>query len=294
MIDFRRFIAIDWSGARDPGRGLEGLQVAACEPGAAPPDLVTNPAGGAWRRSHIARWLLAEARRAGPLLAGFDFAFAFPFCDVGAYMPGTDCAREGPFDLWELVDEVSLEQPDFYAGAFVEDGRFANAFWIRGPQPRRFAGRCRWTEKRCRIQGLGRPETVFKLIGGKQVGKGSLAGMRVLRHLRRNGGGAVRVWPFDEIGDGNCVCVEIFPRHFLSRAGLGGRKVRALEPLNRALRFFASDPVPGRAGDLSDHQTDALVSAAALRRLGADGAVWRPPSMTPCARAREGWIFGVR
>jgi hypothetical protein len=49
----------------------------------------------------------------------------------------------------------------------------------------------------------------------------------------------------------------------------------------------------GLSGPVSDHATDALVSAAGLRWLAARPGVWRPPALDELARRREGWIFGV-
>ena len=63
--------------------------------------------------------------------------------------------------------------------------------------------------------------------------------------------------------------------------------------LDKALAAYDSRPVDAETGDLDDNRTDALISAAALRWVAAADDVWRPSSMTPCARDREGWIFGV-
>ena len=114
--------------------------------------------------------------------------------------------------------------------------------------------------------------------------------MRVLARLQRQKD--VSIWPFQD-ADTDCVCVEIFPRHFLLRAGLGHRKVRNQADLDKALAAYDSRPVDAETGDLDDNRTDALISAAALRWVAAADDVWRPSSMTPCARDREGWIFGV-
>jgi hypothetical protein len=287
---FRRYVAIDWSGARDRGRGLPGIQVAACGNGRSAPAIVSNPRGGAWRRSDIVAWLSAAAGGDGPVLVGFDFAFAFPYCDDGSYLPGVRLDEETPAALWRLVETLSGDAAELYGGGFARDPRFAGAFWRHGPRPSDFDERHRRTEVSCRRQGGGAPETVFKLVGAKQVGLGSMAGMRVLARLRRQA--AVSIWPFDR-PDTRCVCVEIFPRHFLLRAGLGRRKAWTREDLDTALRAYDCEPTVIREGDLGGDRTDALISAAALRRVATEDEAWRPPSMTACARDREGWIFGV-
>jgi hypothetical protein len=289
-LRFRRFIAVDWSGARDTGRGLPGIQVAACREGGAAPALVDNPGGGAWRRSDVISWLAAETLRDAPILVGFDFAFAFPYCEGGAYLGGVEPDLGTPAALWRLVDSVSTDEPEYYGRPFSADPRFASAFWTNGKRPAGFDDRQRLTEVHCSGQGGGNPESVFKLVGAKQVGLGSLAGMRVLARLRCQND--VSIWPFQD-ADTDCVCVEIFPRHFLIRAGLGHRKVRNQADLDTALAAYDSELVELDGGDLDDNRTDALISAAALRRVAAADDVWRPPSMTPCARDHEGWIFGV-
>src|SRR5688572_1906132 len=82
---FRRFAAIDWSGAK--GRRHKGIAVAIAEAGAAAPVLVRPR--HAWSREELLEWLLAAAAEA-PTLFGFDFSFAPPIAERGAYLPGDD------------------------------------------------------------------------------------------------------------------------------------------------------------------------------------------------------------
>jgi len=42
-----------------------------------------------------------------------------------------------------------------------------------------------------------------------------------------------------------------------------------------------------------DHLGDAMISAAGLRALAGDPAVWSPRGLEPDMARREGWIFGV-
>lgn len=44
----------------------------------------------------------------------------------------------------------------------------------------------------------------------------------------------------------------------------------------------------------SDHDTDALLSAAGLRMIAGDPDVWTPAEWRSPRVQREGWIFGVR
>jgi hypothetical protein len=133
---------------------------------------------------------------------------------------------------------------------------------------------------------IGRlPETVYKLIGPAQVGKASLTGMRVLRAVRAVARERVSVWPFEARRD--CTVVEIFPTLFRGTR----TKLRSRDALNAALKHWRSDGVPTKDAALSDHDTDALVSAAALRALAGKPENWAQPRLPEVAR--EGWIFGV-
>lgn len=291
-MSFRRFIAVDWSGAKKPG--YTGVAVAECKPGRAAPRLVCNPRGRHWRRSDVRDWLSDQIATDGPVLIGLDFAFALPWNEDGGYFPGSGVELDDAPVLWRLVDEVCADSErgaDLYAGPFIDDERFGRFFWNRGPRPPAFGeGRLRMTEKRCKPP----PECVFKLIGPKQVGKASLSGMRLLHGLKAGLGEAVKVWPFEPVADGKSVCVDIFPRIFIARAGMGTQKIRELCVLNEVLEeHYESNPVAKDEEEPSDHDTDALVSAAALRGLAGNEGLWRPEGMTADVARREGWIFGV-
>ena len=49
----------------------------------------------------------------------------------------------------------------------------------------------------------------------------------------------------------------------------------------------------GRLPVPTDHDTDALVSAAGLRWLCKNPGIWSPAGLNERARSQEGWIFGV-
>ena len=286
-MTFQAFVGIDWSGAK--GKKHRGIQVAACAAGTAAPRLV-RPKEGAWSRSAVLNWL-TETATTTPTLAGLDFSFSLPFVDEGAYFPGiADSPGEAP-DLWRLVDEVSVAEADLYAGTFVGTAPWAAYFFANGAKGARFARRHKAVERACARQGLGHPESVFHLIGPKQVGRGSLAGMRFLAALRKRLP-VVGVWPFDPPQDGRSCVVEVFPRTFLAVAGHGPAKIRTAIDLDRALARFGAAP-SGLTDGVDDNAADAIVAAAALRALSEDRALWRPAAMEDRVRRTEGWIFGV-
>ena len=94
---------------------------------------------------------------------------------------------------------------------------------------------------------------------------GSLAGMRLLHRLRgldRD----IRLWPFDPEPGGALTVVDAVCRHFGAVAG----------------------EIPGIR---TEDEADALISAAALRLLQADPALWQQARRA--GAAKEGWIFGA-
>lgn len=298
---FKRFVAIDWSGAAGPR--YAGIAVAECRADGGPPRLVPPPGGGLWTRQGVHDWLLAGLGGAGlggagmvgagmvgaePALVGIDCAFSLPFAVAGGYF--ADGAGDAPA-LWALVEATCAGRDDFLGHPFAATPAFAAGYWRRGPRPPGYREAHRATELACRAEGLGAPESPYKLIGAKQVGLGGLAGMRLLHALLRAAPERLAVWPFAPPEPGRTVLVEIYPRLFLRRAGAGNGKLRDGAALDRALAVLGCPPA-GLDGPLGDHATDALVSAAGLRLLAADPSVWTPPALDETARRQEGWIFG--
>jgi hypothetical protein len=236
-------------------------------------------------------WSL-ETLSGGRVLIGFDFSFALPFVDRGAYFPGGRDALGRAQDLWQMVNIGAEDAPDFYAGRFVKAMPFAAHY--RSPRRigARFSRRHKVVERACVAQGLGAPESLFHLIGPKQVGLGSLAGMRFLLALKSDAP-KVRIWPFDNARSGASTVVEVFPRAFLAAAGQAQAKVRSCEVLNAVLRAYGSRPMNIR-GTVDDNIADAAVTAAGLRAWSNDSRLWRPTTMDARVRCTEGWIFGVR
>lgn len=207
------------------------------------------------------------------MLVGFDFAFALG----GSGLPATE--------LWADVEKRCKSDADLLGSRYVEgDSRF----WSKGQRPADWKGVMRPTELACVAAKLGNPQTPFQLIGAKQVGKGALAGMRLLHRLQAR----AAIWPFTAT-EGRPVLVEIYPRLFLRRAGFGSGKVRSWSDLAAVLAALGSDAPEAEIRPPSDHDTDALVSAAGLRALADQAALWDAPRDDIEAMRRDGWIFGV-
>ena len=279
---FDGFWAIDWSGARGRTPNIAVARIAA---DAHAPMLVAPPDGVAWTREAVVARLVREAAAGRRILAGFDFAFSFPVGVFGALGLRRDGAMA---DVWEAVEAACAGSPGLHGGGFVEaapDG----TFWRRGPKPTWWRAPLRLVDERCAAATGARPESVMKLVGAKQVGLGALAGMRSLRALLGASRGAFSAWPATPAG-GSSVAVEIFPTiHRLQALGAVA-KIRDAATLERALAAFGCG-APRLAGPPGDDETDALVSAAALRQIARRADAFALPA--DGRPALEGWIFGV-
>jgi hypothetical protein len=285
--EFDGFVAIDWSGAV---RNYDGIAVAMCTPGRAAPRLIKAP-GVHWTRKTIAEWLKSQLGSGRRLLIGFDFSFGFPFETDGGYLGGKAPGIDDIFSLWNLIEARSCGDPDFGCMRFIGDADYTSLFWLQGSRPTQWIERKRRTEYACAELTKTRPDSLYKMLHSKQVGKASITGMRVLHHIRTSTTGRVAIWPFEEVRES--AIVEIYPTMFRKMAAGAIAKIRSRRQLNAALGRIGSQPMRSINEDFSDHETDALLSAAGLRKIASDPAVWNPPETTSPRVHREGWIFGV-
>ena len=284
---FQHFAAIDWSGAA--GERHRGIALAVCAGGDAAPKLIRP--GHRWSRSEILDWLLDDLPP--DTLVGFDMSFSFACADAGAYFPGWANSPHSARELWALAEQNSADEPHLGATKFADHPQIAPHFRRHGGREGAVfgggRGRFRQTEHAQARAGC-RPYSNFNLVGAAQVGKGSLAGMRLLHRLQHH----YAIWPFDPLPGSGSVLVEIYTTLAAIAAGRSAArsKIRDYGALNAALAVLGSQPVRGR-GPITDHAADALISAAWLRTLAHDPANWSPPLLTPAIAATEGWTFGA-
>lgn len=284
---FSRFIAIDWSG--EAVARPKGLAVAVARDGSSAPHLL-QPAAG-WSRAAIVDWIaeLAEARV--PALIGMDLSPALPFVDVGAYFPGWSQSPPDAVALWETVERYCADDPHLSGNGMVRHPETKRHFRLLGDCGDLFPGgrgRLRVCEHAQRAMGLS-PTSCFNLVGAAQVGKSSLTGMRLLHRLR----GQVPVWPFDPIPAEGPVIVEIYTTIAARAAGVrkGLSKIRDAVSLDAALDALGALP-HAPLSRYVDHATDAIVTAAWLRRVHLSPDLWHPSGLTPQIARTEGWTFG--
>lgn len=293
MTRFTHFLAIDWSGAKGARQKGIALAVALAEGG--PPVLVTPPDPKGWARGEVLATLRDLTQ---PTLVGLDLGISLPFHDAGAFFPGWDTSPKDARGLWALIDALCEGDPNLEAGGFVthaEASRYfrhgagleGDRFLLPGAATRE--GRFRIAEAAQRLQGV-RPVSNFNLVGAAQVGKSSLTGMRMLHRLQ----GRVPVWPVDPLPAEGSVVTEIYTSMAARLGGVTGAttKLRSYEALNDALDLLGSAPVKG-TGAMDDHSSDALLTAAWLRRVHTQRDLWHPPSLTAEVASTEGWTFGA-
>lgn len=292
MRQFDRHIAIDWSGAKGPG--LPGLQVADCPAGTLVPTVIPNPKDGHWKRSDLAQWLTLQMTGDERLLVGFDFGFAYPFCDRQAYFPDHSKTPNSRRELWASIETICKNDREFYGGSFYlsDNAPFADYLLYQKYRGKKYANRFRITERECCTFGAS-PTCTFKCVGPDSVGIGSVAGVRFLHYLKANFQGKIAIWPFDDISLAGCVIVEVFPRLCFHLAGQNPRQWGDRNVINATLGFFRSDPLTPMMIINKEDEADAIITSAALRSLAKEPGCWLPSKMTERARLHEGWIFGV-
>lgn len=280
--DFESFVAIDWSGAK--GKRHKGIAIAEAR-GDASPRLIR--AAHTWSREEVLKWLLRRAAKE-PTLFGFDFSFAPPFLERGEYLPGEKRVPRTAREFWAYVDSRSDDE-DLGAASFLEQAHRRHFYFGIADGVKADFMRFRLCDKRLNQQGGRKTASAFDAIGAAQVAKASFSGMRLLHGLD----GKVAIFPMDPLPEHGSVVAEIYTRIYLRRAGMAGSKLRTRKQLNAALAGLGSKPVR-LSFEPSDHQTDALVTAAGMRQLAlTHPEAFAPAGLTPEIARTEGWTFGI-
>lgn len=290
---FAQTACIDWS-----GQAVERPRGIAIAVSAAPDHIPTLlRADRCWSRQSVLDWLLDHARNGTDMLIGIDFSAALPFLDRGAYFPEWADSPPDARDLWRYIDFLCAADPHLAATAITTHTHVVRHFRMQqgkaivtGDLFGTGLGRLRIVEQICRAAGHGNAVSCFNLIGAAQVGKSSLTGMRLLHRL----GGAIPAWPFDPIPASGPVIVEIYTSIAASQAGLprGRSKMRDPASLAAGLAAFGL-PLPAPLDRYDDHSTDAILTAAWLRRAAVRDDLWHPAALNDEISRLEGWTFGV-
>lgn len=289
-VKFERFVGIDWSGSK--GRYHKSIQIVEYCWGDIRPKVLRPKDGNYWSRSAVVEYI--ESLRTRPTtLVGIDFAFSIP---TPYPNPDLSYVRE----LWSLVDDICVAMLDddvreYYAGPVwsSEASPFRPYFRYPGHRGDLFDGkRLRRTEKAT----TPRATSVYKLMYS-QVGRGSFAGMRVLKSLSPSADCGIAVWPFDKIDRSKIVIVEIYPSAFYPmvqcRRPNPEKQTREAveEVIARVVQHFGvGRPEPELS---TQDEIDAYVTAAALSHFSKDASNFSVPRHLQAAASQEGWIFGI-
>lgn len=286
------FACVDWSGAR--GEHLPGIAIAIAQ-GDDAPVLVSPPAPAkAWSRAAVLGWLEAQIATRADMLIGLDLSPSFPFIDRGAYFPEWNDSPADLPGLWALVEQLCADEPHLGANSFLthDQGQrhFRHSAAHTGDLFGSGLGRLREVERHQRVTKQANSWSCFNLVGAGQVGKSSLTGMRMLHRLA----GRLPLWPYDPLPNQGPLLVEIYTSMAARAAGLpkNRSKMRDGAALDAALTALGSRPT-GHKGPLSDHASDALLTAAWLRATAHRADFWSPALLTEEIARTEGWTFGV-
>ena len=278
---FAATVAIDWSGAK--GKRHKGIAIAEARGDEAP--RLVRP-GHVWSREEVLKWLVERAA-VEPTLFGFDFSFAPPFIERGAYLPGEEGIPTEARAFWAYVDAHAPDE-DLGAASFLEAVHRRHFYFGIADGVKADFVFFRQCDAALNAAGGRKTASAYDAIGAAQVAKASFSGMRLLHRLDKR----VAVWPMDPIMSGHSAVVEIYTRIYIRNAGLPGKKLRTAAELDLALAGLGSQPalldhIP------TDHETDALITAAGMRDHLANPAAFAPPGLTPHIARTEGWTFGV-
>jgi hypothetical protein len=276
-----RLMAIDWSGCRDAAGQRKHIWMAdRRENGTV---TLTNER----TRVETVTQVIAAAGEGGRLIAGFDFAFAYP-----AWFSQQQGCEDGP-QMWRLVAERGE--------AWLRE--CAHPFWGRPGKrcPPSHRGE-HWLGFRATDRATGErvgrmPTSPFQIGGAGAVGTGSMRGMPLLLDLQQAG---FAVWPFD--APRLPMALEIYPRIFTQRTRVNNAAERARrldqpayhdlpdEVLERARRSpDAFDALCALVG-MTEH-ADELLRLPALEpaELRLEGAIWAPDGgyFRPVAEGRR-------
>ncbi|MDQ3077880.1 MAG: hypothetical protein M3Q83_03450 [Pseudomonadota bacterium] len=278
---FANVVAIDWSGAK--GKRHKGIAIAEARGDDAP--RLVRP-GHVWSRDEVVDWLLGRAA-AEPTLFGFDFSFAPPFVERGAYLPGEAGVPTDARAFWAYVDGCSKDE-DLGAASFLERVHRKHFYFGIADGVKADFVHFRRCDAALNAAGGRKTASAYDAIGAAQVAKASFAGMRLLHRLN----GKVAIWPIDPLPATGSAIVEIYTRIYIRNAGLPGKKIRTAAELDVALAALESPPAR-LDHQPNDHQTDALVTAAGMRAHLANPLAFAPSGLTAAIARTEGWTFGV-
>ena len=199
MSLFKRYIGIDYSGARTPEASLPGLRVFIANGSEIPQEVNPPPSPRKyWTRRGLALWITTILKETSPTIVGIDHGFSFPI----AYFEKYKIQHNWDVFLSDFCAHWPTDTPNTYVD-FIRDS-------ILGHGADRTGDR-KWR----RITEMRAPHThsVFHFDVQGSVAKSTHAGIPWLHYLRRELGASIYFWPFDGWSPPNdsLVIAEVYP-----------------------------------------------------------------------------------
>lgn len=272
---FRRYIGIDYSGARTPEASLKGLRVYMADGDQAPTEVPPPPSlRKYWSRKGIAEWLVNVIVEDVPTIVGIDHAFSFPLKYFQKY--------KLPPNWPAFLDDFCRHWPtdeDYTYVDFVRDGASGNGAARTGNR--------RWRRTTEELVGA---KSVFHFDVQGQVAKSTHAGLPWLRFVRERVGGRVHFWPFDgwDVPHATSVIAEVYPRLWNRSSPIGERTQDQHDAYSIALWLQRADLANKLEDALSPNLSPEYREAATVEGwiLGSDGYS-RPARSASKARNRS-------
>lgn len=258
---FDQYVGIDYSGSRTPVSRTSAIQIFSATHDDTQPQRIDSPLSTPRRRRHwcrreVAQWLIETARSGQSVIAGIDHGFSVPISYYHRYR----------LNSWHaFVDDFCLHWPTDGDDVTVDSIRKRYS----GPPPRTGSNRDlriteRWTSSAM---------SVFQFGVRGAVASSTHAGIPWLRHIRRELGSKVHVWPFDGwwVPADRLVLAEVYPSILRRRYPRADRSTDEQDAWSVA-RWLAETA----GNDLLSHYL-------------------KPPmnSETRSVAELEGWILGV-
>lgn len=199
---YRKFIGIDYSGAKQCHSPLSGIRVFVSGPGQEPTQArIDSHSGQHWSRRSLSHWLLEILANASePFIVGIDHGFSFP--DI--YFEKYNLRRDWPSFLNDFVQHWPTTMDDTTVAQLLEinrkseGGRVGQSTWRR------------LTEEKSRGA-----KSVFHFSVPGSVASSTHAGISWLHFLKNhpNLSNKLHFWPFDgwRPVPGKSVIAEVYP-----------------------------------------------------------------------------------
>lgn len=237
MSLFDAYVAVDWSAANQPRTGKDSIWMAALwDEGGTTRSLCENIPTRSAALARLTGLLGSAAWRRRRVLAGFDFAFGYPFGFagqalgapgwqtvwryLGAHVEDDEQNRSNRFEIAAQLN-TAIGVPIFWGKPHQHQDRYPSLPATK-PAPHGMP------ERRLVEQRVKSAKSVFQLAYNGAVGSQTLLGIARLEALRQNLPAEVRVWPFEtEFADGlpagpSVTLAEIYPALFLKQAPADG------------------------------------------------------------------------